>query len=254
MTIEKFMSGIAPPTDATGIAMKLSGGADSAIIYHALCKHMADNRASIPIYVVTLTTHIKPWYRHYAEKVIDFTASTTGIKPAVHMTNHIGQQYDSDDYVNGQDRMVYDLVDNGIANVVYTGLTQNPEPLSLYKATVGHRDIKTHASELARRCSDGPDHSRDDHSHKTARGINRKSAKNPFYSVDPFIHSDKRYVAQQYRELDLLDTLFPLTYSCEEPNVASKTSLGSVAGYQEHAHCGKCWYCMERVYGFGRIT
>ena len=51
---------------------------------------------------------------------------------------------------------------------------------------------------------------------------------------------DKKELAQIYKEYDLLDTLFPVTRSCE--------------GWQNiTGHCGKCWWCEERMWGFGKL-
>jgi len=56
----------------------------------------------------------------------------------------------------------------------------------------------------------------------------------------PFTNIDKRVVRQMYQELDLMDRLFPITRSCE--------SLTT-----DHGHCGRCWWCQERQWAFGRL-
>jgi len=57
----------------------------------------------------------------------------------------------------------------------------------------------------------------------------------------PFSNVDKKAIAELYEHYNLIDTLFPMTRSCEaETNYFSK-------------HCGKCWWCGEREYGFGRL-
>ena len=44
---------------------------------------------------------------------------------------------------------------------------------------------------------------------------------------------------------ELLDSLFPLTYSCE----------GSIEATKHHTqHCKKCWWCQERYWAFGRYV
>lgn len=60
---------------------------------------------------------------------------------------------------------------------------------------------------------------------------------NNFYL--PFINIDKRKIYEMYKELDLLENLFPATYSCTD-----STSLD---------HCGECWWCAERMWGFGKL-
>ena len=49
------------------IGMKLSGGADSAIVYYNLCK---DN-PNAEIYIMTLGTDEKPYYPMLAKRVVE---------------------------------------------------------------------------------------------------------------------------------------------------------------------------------------
>lgn len=57
----------------------------------------------------------------------------------------------------------------------------------------------------------------------------------------PFINLDKKEIAKLYRQYNLLETLFPYTRSC----VAVTNDFSQ--------HCGKCWWCKERIYGFGKL-
>jgi len=54
----------------------------------------------------------------------------------------------------------------------------------------------------------------------------------------PWTMVNKQGIASMYRELNLMQSLFPVTRSCN-----SKT-----CGY---GHCGACWFCSERQWGFG---
>lgn len=64
----------------------------------------------------------------------------------------------------------------------------------------------------------------------------------------PWTNIDKKKIAEIYKEYDLIDSLFPLTRSCEWtvnmideiPDPGSK-------------HCGQCWWCQERKWGFGTL-
>jgi 7-cyano-7-deazaguanine synthase in queuosine biosynthesis len=55
----------------------------------------------------------------------------------------------------------------------------------------------------------------------------------------PFANIDKKGVAKLYKELDVED-LYSYTRSCE--------NLTLTAG-----HCGKCWWCKERFWAFGKL-
>ena len=56
---------------------------------------------------------------------------------------------------------------------------------------------------------------------------------------NPFRNINKSKIKDIYEELGVLDTLYPTTFSCE-----------SMLDVQEH--CGKCWWCEERKWAFGR--
>ena len=62
----------------------------------------------------------------------------------------------------------------------------------------------------------------------------------------PWTNINKRYVAAIYRAQGLLDTLFPVTYSCEW-----YAKDGNDPGMD---HCKKCWWCFERYWGFNRYV
>jgi 7-cyano-7-deazaguanine synthase in queuosine biosynthesis len=61
-----------------------------------------------------------------------------------------------------------------------------------------------------------------------------------FWELKPFFDLDKKKLAEIYKEKNLLETVFPLTRSCEH--------IGTV-----HGHCGYCWWCNEREWAFGRL-
>jgi 7-cyano-7-deazaguanine synthase in queuosine biosynthesis len=69
-------------------------------------------------------------------------------------------------------------------------------------------------------------------------GIKRPIEEGDF--VIPFRNHNKRDIAGIYTALGLTDSLFPITRSCEDPRYTQ-------------GHCGKCWWCQERLWGFGRI-
>lgn len=65
----------------------------------------------------------------------------------------------------------------------------------------------------------------------------------PLYSrrfYMPMFNINKKVVAGMYEELGVLEDLFPLTRSCE--------SFSLLDG-----HCGECWWCEERKWGFGKL-
>jgi hypothetical protein len=63
-------------------------------------------------------------------------------------------------------------------------------------------------------------------------------ADNLYYS--PWWNMDKKFIAEIYKQENLLDELFPLTRSCENSQ------------YTE-GHCGVCWFCAERKWAFSKL-
>ena len=58
----------------------------------------------------------------------------------------------------------------------------------------------------------------------------------------PFVNVDKKFVADLYKQFDLMDDLFPLTMSC----------IGF--DYQTNYFtepCKKCYWCHEKKWAFG---
>lgn len=56
----------------------------------------------------------------------------------------------------------------------------------------------------------------------------------------PFYNLNKQQIAEIYHYFDVENTLFPLTRSCESPLAST-------------GHCGTCWWCEERQWGFGKL-
>lgn len=60
-----------------------------------------------------------------------------------------------------------------------------------------------------------------------------------FKTYRPFVELDKRAIAKKYDELNLRDTLLPLTISCE--------------AMAPPRPCGECYNCREKLWGFGEL-
>ena len=56
----------------------------------------------------------------------------------------------------------------------------------------------------------------------------------------PFRNHNKQDIAGLYRLLDLEKTLLLITRSCEDDD-------------HPDSHCGKCWWCQERIWAFGSL-
>lgn len=99
---------------------------------------------------------------------------------------------------------------------VYTGITKNPPG----EITTSFYDKTTEDDE------------------RNPQQI-RKTIKGNFYA--PWTNLNKKDLFEIYKKYNLLDNLFPLTRSCESHDVLNSN------------HCGMCWWCQERLWGFERL-
>lgn len=60
-----------------------------------------------------------------------------------------------------------------------------------------------------------------------------------FTLYTPFININKKTIAELYKELEF-EELYSSTRSCESLTLKS-------------GHCGKCWWCKERIWAFGKL-
>lgn len=246
-----------------GIVVKLSGGADSSIVYYRLCMELAERGLDYPVVVVTLDPETKDWYSHYAKKVISFTRERTGIFPLVHRVEKLPLPWTVPDYEKAQDQILANVLEDGLANVYYGGLTQNPDAELMAKEAFDVDGIKFTNFEKCLAQAKDRDPGRDNNQDKDGicYGVGGEGplAETPFLGLLPFVHKDKKHgTAAMYKEMGVLDELLPLTYSCENEKPEEKTKLDIVSVHgtpmQEYSHCGQCWFCLERAYAFGRLV
>lgn len=207
------------PLDVKNVGIKLSGGADSAIVCYMLAKHVAEERPDVSIYAITSNAEGKEYQVEFAKRVMAKVSELTGVMFAGHFTN-LARTDNSENYTIDQNHLVDNIYDNSLIEMHFAGITANPT-----------------AEEAPELYSDLDAMPSDDRS--------KQETKRPYQngrSYRPLINTDKRGVAELYRNLGVIDSLFPVTRSCE-----AYTSNFS-------KHCGKCWFCKERYWGFGRYT
>lgn len=109
-------------------------------------------------------------------------------------------------------------------NVMYTGLTENPPEEVFNSWEINNNTVPREAV-------------RD----KLATLKDPLFEINNHYVYNPFINCNKRDIKQIYDNEGIVEDLFPLTHSCvyeEDPGLN---------------HCGECWWCRERQWGFGKL-
>jgi 7-cyano-7-deazaguanine synthase in queuosine biosynthesis len=193
------------------VSLIASGGADSALLLYILLAN-----TTYPVHVYTCVSKLK--------NMRNSTTSSDVVRKCISLTNNMNVMHHTF-FVNGQsDDTLFppvrqDMAHHGI-NWIYTGITANPP------ANVADYFTENGAID------------------NTGKHIRNPEKQRPIFLGDniitPFTNIDKRKIASMYDKLELRDRLFPITHSCE--NTSSK--------YND-VHCGSCWWCRERIWGFG---
>lgn len=202
-----------PIVDHERVGVSLSGGADSAVLLYIL---MSNINPSQQLFLYTFGQRPTNFFNIYASRMV--------LKCCVELTGFTNYEHRID-FDDDQDvpRLFKapsdDILSNNI-DFLYTGWTANPP-----------RDV---ADNLTNAEDNHLHHLRDPEVH---RDIMFKEQ-----ICTPFTNINKQDIADIYSELNLMDNLYPFTRSCEHP---SPKYLGT--------HCGQCWWCKEREWGFGYL-
>ena len=218
--------------DASGypknnIGIKLSGGADSSILCYMLYKYAVEHEKKlIPM---TVVHGLKPTNLIYARKVYWWMVKHFGVN--VWHQEHFTAHSHGPDYTTVSENLEDRLFANGTVDIMYSGITANP-PREVWLKFEGVGDGGTD-TDLS--VPGGLPDSRDrtDKPKQTVYGN----------KVFPFKNIDKKGVAELYDHFNVTDTLFPITRTCEDYSTDP----------DEVQHCGKCVWCQERLWGFGKL-
>ena len=215
MIVKNTQQDIIFDTKKTKIGMKVSGGADSAIVLYMLSKYITEYNTGAKITPITVNHEGKDYQEQFAKQVVARCKEVFG---DIFDEHHIGRNYTPDTYASTQQDLVQSLYKNNTINCHYVGITRNPPKYICDSFGLA-----------------GP---ADDRS----AGQNRQTVlEDRIYR--PLINIDKKGVAELYNTFDVIDTLFPLTRSCEE----------MTDDFSKHCET-KCWFCQERYWGFGRYV
>lgn len=205
---------IEEPQEVKVVGLKISGGADSAIVGYMLGKYVAEERPDIKIIPMTTIHPTKPFQEIYSKKVLEFLCKEFG---EIFGKHYVNMATNGPDYITAQNRLLNSAWEKERIDSNYSGITANP-PREVMET---FRDI-------------GPD---DDRNGKTFPITTR-------FSHRHLVNIDKKGVAELYQTLGLVNSLFPLTRSCE--------AHVTWPIYNINKHCTECWWCEERYWGFGK--
>lgn len=193
----------------------VSGGADSALMLYFLLKY-AEN-----------TVHVFS-FASQQKKLINPKASIDVIAKCAELTNN----YNFQQHIVYQEMQTREnlfllpkqYMDLGITEYTYTGITKNPPKLvtDSFKNPDTENDVRSPS-------------------------VIRDSFEGKYYR--PWTNIDKQQLAAIYKEYNLMETLFPLTRSCEYINQEIPLHINP-----KQQHCENCWWCEERFWGFGKYV
>lgn len=190
------------------IGIKCSGGADSSLLLYILMKN-----TTAPIHVFSGSFKVKNRSVSTVTKsVIDKCIELTGNNQTY---QHI--IFRDDETQEPINYFAYSYIAKGIINLLYSGLTSTP-PDDIIK------NFHNNCNEIY-------------------QDRNPNILKDPWFRnktvYKPFINIHKQKIKELYEHLGILESLFPLTRSCESFEIFT-------------GHCKKCWWCEERFWGFNR--
>ena len=190
------------------IGISCSGGVDSSLLLYILMANCTDT-----IHIFTLSNDRKGRANAViVPKVIERCIQLTG------NLNVIQHSYYAEDQI---ENTLFDVprvyLKNKTISCIFFAITANP-PADVVFTSHGSEQSNRDPSTI------------------------KKEIEHDGFLYQPFVNKDKKTIADVYRQLNLMETLFPVTRSCEQ--------IGKLEYYD---HCGKCWWCEERQWGFGRV-
>lgn len=222
MIVKNTQQNIIFNTKKSRIGIKVSGGADSAIVLYMLSKYVKESNTGAKITPITVNHEGKDYQEQFSKQVVAHCKEVFG---DIFHEHHIGRNYTPDTYASTQQDLVESLYENNTIDCHYVGITKNP-PKYICESF------------------DQPGPKDDRFTGEARQILDIRLRRSKRFLQDsifrPLINIDKKGVAELYNTFDVMDTLFPLTRSCEEmTNDFSK-------------HCEVCWFCKERFWGFNR--
>lgn len=185
-----------------------SGGADSAILLYILMKYYSD-----PIHVFTCASTEK--FRIAPKIAGDVISKCIDLTNKMNVFHHV-YYVDKQNIKNLYDYPRYFQLRNEI-KYIYSGTTALP-PLDVCDTFINGRTLMKERDPTVTR--------------PVYNGFDKKT-------YVPFFNHNKKDIKALYETLGVLDSLFPITRSCESLELKS-------------GHCGKCWWCEERNWAFGK--
>jgi hypothetical protein len=204
------------------VGVLVSGGADSALLLYVIMKHVTQ-----PIHVYSsINTGIVKEQGPAFDNVVETCSRLTNNNNFVVHKNVLDVD-DSSVFF----KMCNDALESKEVDILYSGVTVFPD-----HAIWSGWPLTSNFEENYNVRSPGVKHS--------LFGI-KDFGGDPNCTLDhrlykPWINYNKQHIASMFRELDIESELYPITRSCESSTIVVK-------------NCGECWWCRERIWGFGYL-
>ena len=230
------------PVQTQNIIIRLSGGADSALLLWLICNEWTKANKPLTVWPITVVHGVRNWQNYHAQQVYDWMQDhwkNVRFAPLQSMfCEDPGGAADNpknkNRYVDFQENLIDDTVGQiGEMTQVFNGVTANP-PEEIGRLHWGSSEV---FGENVWECREKH---RDWDVRETRSEIDNDEKRNIIHCC-PFVQHHKGHIADLYKEYDLVNTLLPLTRSCEGWDYMTN-------GFTEE--CGECWWCMERDWAF----
>jgi len=196
------------------ISVSCSGGADSSLLLYILMKYKQEGN----IHVYTLASNLKGRLSAKSSaNVIEKCIQLTGYYNIIHHVSYVDEQ---DSKVMFDNLALQKEITK--SSIMYSAVTANP-PKSIADSFCGETNnfLQLHRDPTIQR---------------------------PIFILDtfcaPFTNINKKRIKALYDHLNLTESLFPLTRSCE--GLSSETNNFT-------KDCEDCWWCLERKWAFGKF-
>lgn len=219
------------------VGISVSCGADSAIILYWLMKNVEHDLHIYNLIAEYRKSVLEPAFDRVVNKCLELTGKKNVFIHKLHVPKPPPEL---------MFKVYKDALDSGEVDIVYTGLTKFPpdEVYADWEEKLPDWHVQTR--------KDGQVFPEFGFEMKLPAGTNFAD---PPLSIDgnpvdklvmdqraysPLVNHNKQAVAKMYRALGVEKELYPVTRSCENDN-------------HPDSHCGKCWWCGERKWGFGYL-
>jgi hypothetical protein len=214
--------------DSGAVGCFMSGGADSSLMCYLIAHTIVKHKLPTQVFPITAEFLQRPYNLRCASDVVNKVSELTGFKFNLHpcfiLPNH-RRKITDDEKVVIMSEYTRAFAEKFQLQTIFNGLTANPPLEAIPDTTAAHRQP----------CRD--------------QIAWREGQKNKKGLTVPFIDVDKKVIGTLYKRFNLLESLLPLTRSCEAE--LEETSYFTKNCFDVRKPGEECWWCLERAYGFG---